>query len=56
MSREDMARQLLTTDPHSPAEYRVNGVMPNIDAWYAAFDVKEGDKMYIAPENRVRIW
>jgi putative endopeptidase len=56
MSREDNARQLLTTDPHSPPEYRVNGVMPNIDEWYAAFDVKEGDKMYIAPENRVRIW
>lgn len=56
MSREDNARQLLTTDPHSPPEFRVNGVMPNIDEWYAAFDVKEGDKMYIAPENRVRIW
>jgi endothelin-converting enzyme/putative endopeptidase len=56
VARDDMARQLLTIDPHSPPMYRVNGVVPNIDEWYAAFDVKEGDKMYIAPEQRVRIW
>ncbi|MFT3725821.1 MAG: M13 family metallopeptidase [Hyphomonadaceae bacterium] len=56
MAREDMARQLLTTDEHSPPEFRVNGVMPNIDEWYTAFGVKEGDKMYIAPDKRVRIW
>jgi len=56
MAREPMARQLLTVDPHSPPMYRVNGVVPNIDEWYAAFGVKEGDKMYIAPEQRVRIW
>ncbi|MDP3738937.1 MAG: M13 family metallopeptidase [Hyphomonadaceae bacterium] len=56
MAREDRARQLLTLDPHSPPEYRVNGVMPNVDAWYDAFGVKEGDKMYLPPEKRVRIW
>ena len=56
MAREDDTRQRLATDPHSPPEYRVNGVMPNIDAWYAAFDVKPGDKMYIPPAQRVRIW
>ena len=56
IAREDTARRLLTLDPHSPPAYRVNGVVPNIDAWYTAFDVKEGDKMYIAPEKRVRIW
>jgi endothelin-converting enzyme/putative endopeptidase len=56
MGREDDTRNRLDTDPHSPPEYRVNGVVPNIDEWYAAFDVKEGDKMYIAPEQRVRIW
>ncbi len=56
MGREDNTRNLLATDPHSPPEYRVNGVVPNIDEWYAAFGVKEGDKMYIAPEQRVRIW
>jgi putative endopeptidase len=46
----------LATDPHSPPEYRVNGVMPNIDEWYAAFDVQPGDKMYLPPAQRVRIW
>lgn len=56
MGREDDTRNRLATDPHSPPEYRVNGVVPNIDEWYAAFGVKEGDRMYIAPENRVRIW
>jgi putative endopeptidase len=55
-AREETARQLLQTDPHSPPQYRVNGVVPNIDEWYAAFDVKEGDKAYIAPDKRVRIW
>jgi len=54
--REDALRQQLLTDPHSPGEYRVNGVVPNLDAWYAAFDVKPGDAMYIPPEKRVRIW
>ena len=56
MAREDMARQLLTIDPHSPPMYRVNGVVPNIDEWYAAFNVQPGDKMFIPPEQRVRIW
>jgi putative endopeptidase len=41
---------------HSPARFRVNGPLPNIDAWYVAFDVKPGDKMYLVPEERVRIW
>ncbi|MCB1052515.1 MAG: peptidase M13, partial [Acidobacteria bacterium] len=54
--REDALRQRIMTDPHSPGEFRVLGVMPNIDGFYSAFDVKEGDKMYIAPEKRVRIW
>lgn len=54
--REDALRQQLLTDPHSPGEYRVNGVVPNLDAWYAAFNVKPGDAMYIPPEKRVRIW
>ena len=44
------------TDPHSPPQYRVNGVVRNIDAWYAAFDVKPGDALYLAPEKRVQIW
>jgi endothelin-converting enzyme/putative endopeptidase len=43
------------TDDHSPGEFRVDTVR-NLDAWYAAFDVKPGDKLYLAPADRVRIW
>ncbi len=55
-AKEDFKRKLLVTDPHSPPEARVNGVVHNIDAWYAAFNVKPGDALYVAPEQRVRIW
>jgi endothelin-converting enzyme/putative endopeptidase len=54
--REGRLREQLLTDPHSPAEYRVNGIVRNVDAWYAAFGVKPGDKLYLPPEKRVRIW
>ena len=54
--REGFARQLLVIDPHSPDQYRVNGVVRNFDEWYKAFDVKPGDKLYLPPEQRVRIW
>ncbi|RYF94059.1 MAG: peptidase M13 [Caulobacteraceae bacterium] len=54
--RDDALRQQIASDPHSPAYYRVVGTLRNVDAWYAAFDVKPGDKMYVAPEKRVRIW
>ena len=40
----------------SPRRFRVNGPLLNIDAWYPAFDVKPGDRLYVAPEHRVRIW
>jgi putative endopeptidase len=50
------AAQLILTDPHSPGEYRCNGPVTNIDAWYAAFDIKEGDKMYKPADKRTRIW
>ncbi|MFT4045139.1 MAG: M13-type metalloendopeptidase [Solimonas sp.] len=46
----------LKSDPHAPSEYRCNGIVSNVPAFYAAFDVKEGDKMYLAPEKRVKIW
>ncbi len=46
----------LASDPHSPLEFRVNGPYPNIDAFHEAFDTKEGDGMWLAPEDRVRIW
>ena len=49
-------RDQITTDPHSPRRYRVNGVVRNIDEWYAAFGVTPADALYVAPENRVRIW
>lgn len=48
-------RQQVLTDPHAPAEYRADTVR-NIDAWYPAFNVKPGEKLYLAPEARVRIW
>ena len=54
--REAYARQLLKTDPHSLAMARVNAVVRNFDPWYKAFKVKPGDKLYLAPKDRVRIW
>ncbi|MEE4206754.1 MAG: M13 family metallopeptidase [Erythrobacter sp.] len=56
MQREENYRQRLRTDPHSPEEYRVNGVVRNLDEWYEAFGVTKDDAMYIPPEERVRIW
>ncbi|QEF98037.1 Neutral endopeptidase [Stieleria maiorica] len=46
----------LNVDPHSPSEFRVNGIVRNMDAWYEAFGIKEGDTLYLAPKDRVRIW
>ncbi|MGK6323384.1 M13 family metallopeptidase [Sphingomonas sp. DT-51] len=54
--REGALRARLLTDPHSPAFYRVNGIVRNVDAWYDAFGVKPGDKLYLAPKDRVKIW
>jgi endothelin-converting enzyme/putative endopeptidase len=54
--REDAERQQLLTDPHSPGKYRVNGIVRNIDAWYKAFNIQPGDKLYLPPEQRVHIW
>jgi len=54
--REEALRTRIKTDTHSPGQYRAYVPLQNIDAFYEAFDIKEGDKMYIAPENRVRIW
>ncbi|MDE2488921.1 MAG: peptidase M13, partial [Alphaproteobacteria bacterium] len=54
--RPDFARQMAVVDPHSPAKFRVNGTIRNIDGWYSAYDVKPGDKLYIPPQDRVRIW
>ncbi len=54
--RENALRERLLTDPHSPGEYRANGPVRNIDAWYEAFNVTPDHAMYIPPEQRVRIW
>ncbi|RYF71598.1 MAG: hypothetical protein EOO39_13670, partial [Cytophagaceae bacterium] len=48
--------QLILTDPHAPGQYRCNGPLSNIDAWYNAFNVKAGDKLYKAPDQRIRVW
>jgi putative endopeptidase len=53
---DEAMRNRVLTDPHSPPEFRVNGSLPNVPAFYAAFDVKEGDGMYLPPEERVKIW
>jgi putative endopeptidase len=54
--REDELRKRLKTDPHSPSEYRANGIVRNLPAYAKAFDVKEGDKLYLPPDQIVRIW
>ncbi len=54
--RPEALAQQLTTDPHSPGKYRTDGTVVNIDAWYDAFNVKPGDKMYKAPTDRIKIW
>jgi endothelin-converting enzyme/putative endopeptidase len=53
--REAALRQRVLTDPHAPSEYRADTVRNN-DGWYAAFDIKPTDKLYLTPEERVRIW
>ncbi|MFC6102282.1 M13 family metallopeptidase [Olivibacter domesticus] len=52
----ETAAQLITVDPHSPADARTVGPIVNMDAWYKAFDVKEGNKLYKAENERVRVW
>ncbi len=54
--RDEFKRWQTLNDPHSLGEFRVNAALPNIDAWYEAFDIKEGDRLYLAPEKRARIW
>jgi len=54
--REDAMRQQLISDPHSPAKYRTDGVVRNVDAWYRAFHVEPGDALYLPPAQRVHIW
>jgi putative endopeptidase len=54
--RPESAAQRILTDPHSPEQFRTNAPLTNIDAWYTAFGIKPGDKLYKKPEDRTRIW
>ena len=49
-------RVRLNTDPHSPEVFRVDGTVSNIEAFYKAFNIKPGDKMYRAEKDRVKVW
>ena len=53
---EKSLRNQVATDPHSPGEIRALGSLSNMPEFYKAFNVKEGDAMYLAPEKRVKIW
>ena len=55
-SRPELIKQRLATDPHSPNEFRCNQIVRNVDDFYAAFSVAEGDELWLAPEERVAIW
>ncbi len=55
-ARDESLRMQISTDPHSPADLRVNGIVRNVPEFYTAFNVQEGDSLYLAPEKRVKIW
>jgi len=55
-AREETARQRVLSDPHSPPEFRISGTVRNVDAWYDAMGIKPGDKLYLAPQDRVHLW
>jgi putative endopeptidase len=54
--REGALREMVMSNEHSPSKFRVNGPLPNIDDWYGAFNVQPGDRLYLKPADRVRIW
>jgi putative endopeptidase len=54
--RDAAIRKQVLSNPHSPSEFRVNGVVRNDSGWYAAFNVKPGDKLYLPPDKRVPVW
>jgi putative endopeptidase len=56
LSRDEAMRNQVQSDPHSPPEFRVNGTVQNVDGWYQAFNVRAGQKLFVAPNKRVRIW
>ena len=54
-TKKEYRIRLITSDPHSPCDFRAN-LVKNMNEFYEAFEVKEGDQMYLAPEERVRMW
>ena len=56
VTSEGETRRRTLSDPHSPGEFRVNGIVRNVDAWYDAFGIEPKDRLYLAPQDRVRIW
>ena len=56
LARDEYVRTQIQTDPHSPAQYRVNGVVRNVPEFYEAFEIAESDDLYLPPEERVKIW
>jgi predicted metalloendopeptidase len=56
VAREELVKDEVASGPHAPAQYRVNGVVRNMDAWYEAFGVTPDDDLWLAPEDRVQIW
>lgn len=54
--RDEAIKNLIKTDPHAPGMYRAYMPLQNVDIFYEAFNIVEGDKMFLAPENRVKIW
>jgi putative endopeptidase len=53
---DEALRKMVASNPHAPSQFRVDGIVRNMDSWYDAFGVKPGDKLYLPPETRVRIW
>ena len=53
---DEEIRNRTKSDPHSLSRWRVNGALPHIDAWYEAFGVKEGDKLYLPKSQRLELW
>jgi predicted metalloendopeptidase len=56
ITRDELSARLLKVDPHSPSEFRVNGVVRNLDAWYEAFAISKESALYLEPDERVGIW
>jgi putative endopeptidase len=56
LTTDEYLRKQVLSNPHSPPKFRVNGVVRNVDAWYSAFNVQPGDKLYLPPDERIHIW